>query len=370
MRIAVIGGYAPSLINFRGPLLREMAALGHDVHAMAPPHLPDVGPQLAAWGVNHHSYPLARRGLNPLADAATFFHLRNIVKRLRPDMVLSYTFKPVVYGSLAAHLAGTPAVYSLITGLGYAFTEASGLKRRVLFNLAKGMYRAGLRHTRGVIFQNPDDRSWFHRLGVVPDTARTIVVGGSGVDLDHFRQSPVPDRPSFLCLSRLLRSKGVDVFAEAAMRVKARHPEAEFRLVGFMETGSDVVTPGEVDRWRAAGVEVLDAVEDVRPLLSGAMVYVLPSHREGTPRSVLEALATGRPVITTDAPGCRETVTDGHNGFLVPVGDVDGVVRAIERFLAEPGLAAAMGQAGRRLAEEKYDVRLVNRAILEFMGAA
>ncbi|MGL1863265.1 MAG: glycosyltransferase family 4 protein [Pseudodesulfovibrio sp.] len=372
MKVVVIGGYAPSLINFRGPLLKRLVALGHEVHALAPAHVPDVSPQLEAMGVEFSMVPLNRRGMNPLADLGTLLHLKQVLHRINPDVVLSYTFKPVVYGSLAARMAwvGHPKrVYSMITGLGYAFTEDKGIKRRILFNIAKGMYRAGLRSCNGIIFQNPDDEAFFRKLDVVPDHAKTTVVGGSGIDLEHFSVAPLPEKPVFLCLSRLVRSKGVALFAEAAKRLKAQYPEAVFRIAGPMEEGGDAVTPAELAGWKKEGaLEILDAVDDVRPLISGASAYVLPSYyREGTPRSILEAMSMGRAVITSDAPGCRETVIDGENGFLTPLKDVDALTAAMEKLIVDPALTAKMGAASRKLAEDKFDVDKVNDAILSFM---
>jgi len=373
MKIVVIGGYAPSLINFRGPLLRRLVALGHEVHALAPHHIPDVGPQLEAMGVEYHIIPLQRRGFNPIADIGSLLHIKQIMHRIDPQLVFSYTFKPVVYGSMAARMAWVDhkkKVYAMITGLGYAFTEDKGLKRRILFNIAKGMYSSGLDNCDGVIFQNPDDEAFFRKLGVIPEYKETLVVNGSGIDLEHFNVAPLPQQPIFLCLSRLVRSKGVALFAEAARRLKERYPEAVFRVAGPMETGGDAVTHAEIAQWKKDGVlEVLDSVEDVRPLIGASSVYVLPSYyREGTPRSVLEAMSMGRPVITSDAPGCRETVVDGENGFLVPMKDVDKLTEAMEKFITDPALIPAMAASSRLLAESRFDVDKVNDALLAFMG--
>jgi len=371
MKIAVIGGYAPSLINFRGPLLRRMVSLGHEVHALAPAHVPDISPQLEEMGVEYSMFPLIRRGLNPFSDIGTLLHLKQVLYRIRPDVVLSYTFKPVVYGSLAARMAWVgekKRVYSMVTGLGYAFTENKGFKRRMLFNIAKGMYRAGLKSCDGVMFQNPDDLAFFQKLDVLSDHTKTTVVNGSGVDLEHYAVAPLPEKPVFLCLSRLLKSKGVAEYAQAALQLKERYPDVSFRLIGPREDGADTISPEAVNEWRSRGLEIGPAVEDVRPEMAQASVYVLPSYREGTPRSVLEAMSMGRPVITTDVPGCRETVVDGENGCLVGLRDVGGLADAMERFIADPGLAKTMGAAGRRLAEEKFDVNKVNDAILSFMG--
>lgn len=369
MKILVLGSLAPSLTRFRGALLAEMVACGHEVYAMAPLFKPDAGPELTAMGVHYIPVRMQRRGLNPLADLGLILRLKKEFERIRPDMVLAYTIKPVVYGAIAARLAGVPRFYSLITGLGYAFTKAHGLRRRLLFNLARGLYATGLRFSHGALFQNPDDPKFFRKIGVLPADLPVAITGGSGVDLDFYPASELPLQPSFLCLSRFLRAKGVVEYAEAAMRLKARFPAATFRLVGPREYGPDGIDDETLRTWQQGGLEVLPACDDVRPYLTNASVYVLPSWREGTPRSVLEAMSTGRAVVTTDAPGCRETVDQGLNGFMVPVNDVDALAAAMEKLM-DMDLAARMGAASRRLAEKKFDVTKVNEIILNFMGVA
>lgn len=373
MKIALLGGYAPSLINFRGPLVRAMLERGHEVVAMAPPYSPSPGPQLEAMGASYREIPLNRRGLNPLSDLGSLLALKRVFRDLAPDAVLSYTIKPVVYGSFAARLAGVPAIYSMITGLGYAFTEDEGMKRRLIFNLVRGLYAAGLRTNDAVFFQNPDDLAFFQKLGVVPDAIRAEVTNGTGVDLEHYAFSEPPAGPPvFLCLSRLIRSKGVSLFAEAAARLKKRFPDAVFRIAGAVEQGEDGVGPEELRRWKEAGaVELLDPVEDVRPLLTGCTAYVLPTYyREGVPRSVLEAMSTGRAIVTTDAPGCRLTVEEGANGYLIPPKDVDALELAIQRMIEAPDAVREMGRKSREMAEDRFDVNRVNEHILKTMGAA
>lgn len=371
MKIALFGGYAPSLLNFRGPLIKAMLAKGHEVVTLAPPHSPSPKAQLEAMGAAYREVPLNRRGLNPLKDMASILSIKSVLQDIQPDALLSYTIKPVVYGSLAAKLAGVPRSYSMITGLGYAFIKDGGLRRRILFNLVRGLYAAGLRTNEAVLFQNPDDLDFFRKLGVIPASLRTEITNGSGVDLDHYAFSETPAGPPvFLCLSRLIRSKGVGLFAEAAMRLKERHPEAVFRVAGAMEDGADGISAEEIRRWKEHGaIEVLDPVSDVRPLLAGCTAYVLPTYyREGVPRSILEALSTGRAIITTDAPGCRLTVTD--NGQLVPPKDAGALEKAMESMILDPEGVRAMGLASRRLAEELFDVNRVNDIILKTMGAA
>ena len=371
MNIAVIASYAPSLVIFRGPLLAEMVARGHTVTGYAPDPDPQLVAALAALGVQFRAYPLQRAGLNPLRDARTLAALTASLRRDRPDAALCYTIKPVIYGTLAARLAAVPRRFAMITGLGYAFTEADtgARKRRLVEWIVRALYRLALRGCHVVFFQNPDDRGEFLRLGLVRE-AQAVLVNGTGVDLDHYAPAaPVTDGPVFLLIARLLADKGIREYVAAARILKARYPQAVFRLVGPYDPNPAAIQPDEIAAWQAEGaVEYLGETRDVRPFIAACSVYVLPSfYREGTPRTVLEALAMGRPVVTTDAPGCRETVVPGANGFLVPPRDVAALAAALERFILQPGLIATMGAHSRALAVEKYDVHQVNAAMLAAM---
>ncbi|MFH1574839.1 MAG: glycosyltransferase family 4 protein, partial [Acidobacteriota bacterium] len=245
--------------------------------------------------------------------------------------------------------------------------------RKVLVNLLVSfLYKKALAACDVVFFQNADDQAHFVRSRLV-DSRKTILVPGSGVALNRFPQMPIPgSRPTFLLIARLIIEKGIRVYADAARRVKSLHPEARFQLLGPFDNHPGGIARREVAAWEAEGVlEYLGEVADVRPALAACTTYVLPSfYGEGRPRSTLEALATGRAIVTTDAPGCRETVVPGENGFLVPPGDVGALATAMARFLDDRSLAAKMGQRSRVLAEELYDVRMVNRMILEGMGLA
>jgi glycosyltransferase involved in cell wall biosynthesis len=369
-RFLLVASYADSIPVFRGPLLKALTSVGWEVHVAAPglDAMTDLCAALRANGITPHEIPLRRTGTNPISDIALLFALIRLMHRLRPDAILAYTIKPVVYGMLAASLCGVPRRFALVTGLGYAFTgERSGWMRSV----ATAMYRFALRHAHKVFFQNPDDERDFRRAGILAKAMPSVVVNGSGVDVDAYAFGGVrPEPPVFLMIGRLLGDKGVREYAEAARRVKAKEPGARFQMVGWIDTNPDAISQSELDAWIAEGtLEFLGKLDDVRPALAGSMAYVLPSYREGTPRTVLEAMAMGRPIITTDAPGCRETVIDGENGFLVPVGSVDALVAAMHRFIDDPTLAARMGRRSRELAEEKYDVRKVNAVMIREMGA-
>ncbi len=463
MRILLIGGISQSLTNFRGPLIQAMLAQGHDVLACAGEPLPAVATTLTEWGVQFIPIPLARAGMNPIGDIRTFFALCRVMRAHSPDAIFAYTIKPVIWGGFAARISGIPRFHALITGLGYAFmaddrtadrrprtadlvdatdsdvptsspsprrstawspspqsphrasraprTDShrpeTPLKQRLAGWVARRLYKASLRHSRKVFFQNPDDRDAFVNLRLV-DPTKCIVVSGSGIDLAHYRPTAdgrpqttdLPDnkkpgstnpRPaiSFLLIARLLRDKGICEYAEAAAIIKQDYPEAEFHLVGDYDPNPSGLKPAEVEAWAKAGTIIYHGQHsDVRPFLRDCSVYVLPSYREGTPRTVLEAMATGRAIITTDAPGCRETVRPkggdqwavgswqladgklkiGANGILIPLRDAEALAEAMRFFIENPEQIAIMGRESRRYAEERYDVHKVNAVMLQEMG--
>lgn len=367
-KVLLLGSYAPSLINFRGPLIAAMAERGHEVFAAAPDIDPGVAAKLVALGATPVPVVLGRTSLNPVATWRSGRQLREIVTRIAPDVMIAYTIKPVVLGAAAARAAGVPCFAAMITGLGYAFLGGLAPKRLAIRLLAMLMYRRALAASHLAIFQNEDDRSDFRRMRLLPAAIPTLVVNGSGVDLGHFTPQPAPAEVSFLMIARYLRDKGVREYGAAAARLKAEFPQVPIRLAGWLDEGPDAIGRSELESIVAGGVEDLGKLDDVRPAIARAGVYVLPSYREGTPRTVLEAMAAGRAVITTDAPGCRSTVVDGENGVLVPVGDSDALYRAMRRFVDEPDLARRMGEASLRLVREKYDVNKVNAAILAAVG--
>ena len=372
MRFLLVGGFAESLLNFRGALIDELLRKGVEVHVAAPGlDGGDVAQALRERGAVPHDIPLQRTGMNPMADMGAFFSLWRLMARLRPEAFLGYTIKPVVYGLLAARLAGVKRRYALITGLGYAFQERpAGFKARLISGVARKLYRLALRCAHRVFFQNPDDEALFRTLGLLTARTSSEVVNGSGVDTGYFSHMPVPEgKTVFLMIARLLAAKGVREYAQAAAQLRQQHPHVSFQLAGWLDGGPDSIAAEEVAAWVDGGIlEYLGRLNDVRPALHGCTVYVLPSYREGTPRTVLEAMATGRAVITTDAPGCRETVIDGSNGYLIPVADSGELAAAMRRFIAAPDLARDMGERSRVIAEEKYDVHRVNAAMLHGMG--
>ncbi len=369
MKILILAATARSLLNFRGDLIKAFRAAGCVVHCVAPGVDADVRETLESWGCTVFEVPLPRATISPLADFKYFVSLRALSASGDYSHVLAYTIKPIVFGLSAARWAGIDNRTALVTGLGFPFIPQAGLGVWLARTVSRLLYRRGLACATNVIFQNPDDQvAATQQLGVHERKAYRVY--GSGINLQRFREQPLPEGPTaFLMIGRFLVSKGLAEYLEAARQVKAKYPHAQFRLVGWSEENPASLSRAVLDRYVEDGtVEMLGRLEDVRPALACCHVYVLPSYREGTPRSSLEALATGRALITTDAPGCRETVVDGENGFLVPVRSVPGLVDAMERFISSPGLAVTMGRRSRELAAQRFDVDSVNRDMLRIMG--
>jgi glycosyltransferase involved in cell wall biosynthesis len=367
-KILVVGALPLSLVNFRGDLIRALVGAGHEVVAMADSAPDGLVRDIESLGARFRPFPVQRNGMNPVRDLATLRALRRAFLELRPDVVLAYTIKPIIWGGLA--LRGLPEVrfFALVTGLGFAF-QGGGFYRTGLARLATRLYRASLRRASRVIFQNQDNLSEFVGRRITrPESA--AVVNGSGVDVRRFMKSALPaGNAVFLLIARLLREKGLREFAGAARLVKSKYPEVVCRLVGPPDPSPDGLPLAEVMSWDAQGlVEYLGETQDVRPHLAASHVFVLPSYHEGMPRTILEAMATGRPILTTEVPGCRETVVPGENGFLVPRGDVKALAERMAWFMEHRERWESMGERSRQMAEERFDVEKVNRELLKLMA--
>ena len=370
-KIAVVCSYTVSLVRFRFQLLKAMVQNGHEVVAIGPEnHAPTID-ALAEIGVSFVRIPMARAGLNPLTDLRTLAALWAALRKFGPDVVLCYTMKPIIYGLLAARLAGVKQRHALITGLGYTFSDGvDGARHPLIRQIATWMYRIALRGGGRVFVYNDADAHDIRAGRMVSDVTRIVPVPGSGVDFDRFTFSDLPvGDPVFLMIARLLREKGVFEFIEAARSLRIRYPKARFRILGPIDPSPMGVSSNEVDRWVAEGVvEYLGETLDVRPYLAACTVFVLPSYyREGIPRSILEAMATGRAIVTADTPGCRDTVVEDENGFIVPPRDPARLAAAMKRFIDDPALAARMGRRSVEIAHHRFDARAVNRLLMREM---
>lgn len=370
MKVAIIGNQGFSMLNFRGPLIGDLVHRGHSVYALAPQLEKDTADSLRRIGAQPVSIALARTGTNPLTDLLSIWQLRQGLRQIRPDVTLGYAAKPVIYGTLAAWLAGVPRRFAMIEGLGYIFIYSPGesLAKRALRQIVVGLFRASLSKAQTVFFLNPDDIAEFSARGLIKP-GQAVNIGGIGVDLSQWAPAaPVLDPITFLFVGRLLKDKGVLDFVAAAREIKALHPRVRFVLVGGLDENPQSISLGDVEGWVAEGLVEWPGHVPVQPWLQQASVFVLPSYREGVPRSTQEAMAMSRPVITTDAVGCRETVVDGKNGYLVPIQDPKALADAMLKFISTPELIVSMGQQSRAMAEERFDVRKVNATIMNVLG--
>ena len=354
-----------NIANFRVGLIRGLRGAGYDPVVIAPPD-PAAESRMQSLGVERIPIAIERSGLNPLADFMLIRRYRTLLKGRRPAAYLGFTIKPNIYGTLAAASLGIPAVPN-VSGLGTAF-----MRRGPLQQIVVRLYRIGFRRAPVVFFQNAEDRDLFVERRIVrQDQAR--VLPGSGVDLERFAPAPCADGPpTFLLIGRLLRDKGVVEFVDAARLLRPVLPEARFQLLGPIDEGNrSAISHAELDAWIEEGViDYLGTTDNVRPFIAAATAVVLPSYREGLPRSLLEAAAIGRPLIAADAPGCRDVVEDGVNGYLCAVRDAGSLARAIRRLAELPAPARlAMGHAARRKVQEQFSEERVVTAYLDTLAA-
>lgn len=363
----IIGVVPRSLINFRGNLINLLIQRGHSVTALASMEDQEVILELNNWKVNFCIYPVVRNRVSPLVDLKTWYALRAYFLTLKPNVIFAYTIKPVIWGGIASRVSPNARFFALITGLGFAF-QGGTIKRRLLKKAVVWFYRFALGRAERVIFQNPDNLYEFVRNRIVMPS-RCALVNGSGVDVNHFSCTPLPQGTiTFLSIGRLLGEKGFREYAEAARIVRALYPSTRFQLLGPEDPSLDGIPYSEISQWHKNGwLDYLGVTDDVRPYLRGCHVYVLPSYHEGLPRTVLEAMAVGRPIITTDVPGCRETVNHGANGFLIPKADVKALAERMIWFINNQTLCEEMGKRSREIVEEKYDVRKVNERLMQIM---
>jgi glycosyltransferase involved in cell wall biosynthesis len=356
LRITLVCNTAWAIYTYRQGLIRELVARGVEVTVLAPRDR--TFDLLSAMGCRCIELPVASKGTNPRDDLRTLWALYRQYRTIRPHIVFHYTIKPNIYGSIAAKLAGVDSV-AVTTGLGYVFIQQSRAAQ-----VAKKLYRFAFRFPREVWFLNRDDQAAFvdQKLLVHPERARLL--HGEGVDLEQFAFTPLPDKAhfDFVLIGRLLWDKGVGEYVEAARRLRARYPQARFRLLGPVGVDNpSAISRDEVAAWEQEGViEYLGEAHDVRPFIAAADCVVLPSYREGVPRTLMEASAMGRPIVATDVPGCREVVAEGVNGLLCEVRNAESLAARLAQMLDMSGDARrAMGERGRQKVAAEFDERVV-----------
>ncbi|MBK7336013.1 MAG: glycosyltransferase family 4 protein [Saprospirales bacterium] len=364
--IALVANTSWNLVHFRTSLAEQLREKGYRVLAIAPP-----GPyskRLLSEPFSRY-YPWTRlkaHGRNIFREWQAAWELRRLYQILRPDLALHFTIKPNMYGSWAASGLGIPSI-STITGLGYPFLHPVGGNQFVPY-----LYRDALKGSSATVFQNEDDRSLFLKKRIV-DEARALLIRGSGVDTRYFspqKGERIPDTFTFLYAGRLLRDKGIMEFLEAGRRISEKFPQARFQVAGEPEPENPSALSEKelMSFFTNPAFRCWGFVDDIRPLMAGSDVFVLPSYREGMPRAVLEAMAMGKPVITSDAPGCKETVEPGVNGLLSPVGDTEALGLAMKQMLeADPAMLEAMGARCLQKARDHFDIRAINRQFLDLI---
>lgn len=353
-RVAVVGSY--TIVTFRGWLIENLVARGHTVFACAPDLNEGDYARLAKAGASYQRIGFERTGLNPLHDIKHTIGLAALLRRLKVDVAICHTTKAMIIGCIAARLAFVPKILSIVEGLGYAFTPGPERKRRLVRAILAPAMKASLAFCDVVFVLNSDDKACLIDLGILSPRKKVIQIAGTGLDLDHYAYvTPTPGPPRFLTIGRMVRDKGIFDFVAAAQIVKAKYPSARFQLVGPIDNHPTAVSKAEIARWvRDGTIEYFGVTDDVRPYLANCTAYVLPSYREGMPRTIMEALAVGRPVITTDVPGCREAVKNGVTGFVVAPQNVEELAAAMERVIEKPDHAAILGTRGREDAEKRF----------------
>ncbi|ENV24274.1 glycosyltransferase family 4 protein [Acinetobacter baumannii] len=372
-KIAFVGTTGSSFYGFRADLIRMLVTNGHQVYAFTSEYTESCLEKIKALGAEPVTYQLSRGGLNPFADIASTYQLIRKIKIIKPDIVFSYFAKPVIYGTLAASFAKVPHVIGMLEGLGYTFTaqpEGQSGKTKLIRNIQVLLYRLALPRLDDMIFLNPDDENDLIHTYALP-VKKVHILGGIGLDLKEYCYSPAPVEPvNFLFIGRLLKEKGIFEFINAIRIVKNKYPDTKFTILGGLDTQNmGALSKSQLDELIAEGLfEYPGHVSNVKDWIANSSVFVLPSYREGVPRSTQEAMAIGRPVITTDVPGCRETVVDGVNGFVVPCWDAEALAEKMYFFIESPFQINLMGLESMKMAHQKFDAEKVNDRLFEIMG--
>lgn len=367
MKVLILSSHTKSLFWFRLDLMIEIAKSGNSVYAVGDEPESLWEDKFREHGIIYRQIFVSRNGTNPVSDLKTKRSIKRVLQEIMPDKIFVYQAKTISYGCKAAAELGIADVYPMVAGLGSIF-RGDGIKNIILRLIVKFLYKSAFKSSRYVFFQNNDDKTELLKQGVV-DEQKIVLVPGSGVNLSKFTEAALPKVLTFLYIGRLIKDKGVLEYLNAAREIKLLYgPNVRCLLVGPFDTNPSALNENDIKPYLQVGIEYFGEQTDVRPYLRDCSVFVLPSYHEGTPKTILEAMATCRPIITTDAPGCRETVQDAVNGFLVPVKNSEAVLEKMKYFAENPDVINHMSSESRRIAEDRFDVKIVNRIILSTMG--
>lgn len=366
MKIMIISPKNKTVFNFRGDLVKEFISHGYEVVVTGPNK--DYIDDIYALGASFIEVPFVKDKVGIKGDIRYCEMLRKIIISEKPDKVFSYTIKPVIYGSIAAGKAGIKEIYPMITGLGRVY-GTDGIKASVLRLITGILYKKAFKYCKKVIFQNWDDMQLFCEKHYLKKD-KCEKVDGSGVNMERFSYSELPYSKTFLMISRIIKEKGIFEFCKAAEIVKNKHPEARFVILGGYDKSLGAIQPEELNTYVSSGIiEIPGEVKDVSPILKNAYTFVLPTYyREGIPRTILEAMASGKPIITTDWVGTREAVEDGINGFLVPIKDEKALADKMIYMLEHYQEAKKMAEQSYIICKRKFDVKIINEHMLSIMN--
>ncbi|MFP6841754.1 MAG: glycosyltransferase family 4 protein [Acinetobacter sp.] len=374
-KIILVGTVASSFYGFRADLIRAMREKQYTVYAFTSEYSDADLIKIESLGAIPVTYELNRGGLNPLADILATYKLSKKIRKIKPDLVFSYFSKPVIFGTIAANLAKVPKVIGMLEGLGYTFTqqpEGLGKKIELIKKVQVLLYKFALPQLDKLIFLNPDDpKDLIDQYAI--NVRKVEVLGGIGLNLKEYPCQPIiniQQHINFLFIGRLLKEKGIHDFLNAAKIVKEKYPETQFTVLGAIDPHNlGALTQSELDELISSNIiDYPGHVDNVKDWIAKSHVFVLPSYREGVPRSTQEAMAIGRAVITTDVPGCRETVEHGVNGFIVAKWNPEALAEKMIYFIEHPEQIEKMGYESYKIAQDKFDAEKVNQRLLNILG--
>lgn len=366
MKFLIIGSRTKMHINFRGDLIHEISKRGYDVVSICPQS--GYEEELSKLGSRFIKIYNKKDKISPLDNIRYFYNLYKIIKKEKPDKVLAYTIKPVIFGCIAAKMAGVKEIYALVTGLGFVYTLRN-MKTKMIRVFTRIGYKVAFKYCNKVILQNVDDKCDLIKNGYIKE-GKIKVVSGSGVNMNRFRYCDLPEQMNFLMISRMIKTKGIVEYFKAAEIIKKKYKDVKFTFIGAMDSKQDAMPKEKLERYIKENiVEYHEETNDVQSFMKACKVFVLPSYyREGIPRTLLEALSMGRPIITTDSIGCRETVIENQNGFLVQSRNVEQLVEKMEWCINNQSKLVQMGKESYEYCKRRFDVNIVNNDMIKIMN--